>query len=260
MSLLREPTDLEAALSGVPPKRVEALGLVHITVANALAGILQSGELVPSHCETFGMNLLYFSYGLPYYRPRAKQTQDDLEFPVAFVFGAERLHDVARFYPYDTGAAAKGLFGARWTSFLTRFEELYIVQSPERLVSRWYQSNTNYLQGRVRDPLSTSREPAKRLHHFLKQDLAHLGVDQRQRTIECLVDEPFSIFDALEWIAYPHTAATDIHKLWRACRPRKFRYKPYHADVNDNPAALVTLIRGMARDELKHMWEPPNGA
>lgn len=260
MALPRNSSRLETALAGTPFKPLEALGLVHITVAKALTGILQGGQLVPSHCETFGTNLLYFSYGLPYYRPPAKQTQDELEFPVAFVFGAERLSSVARFYPYDTGAAAKGLFGDRWTSFLTRFEELYILKRPDRLVSRWYESNANYLKGLVPTRQSGGIDPARRLHHFLWQNMSHLGIDQRQRTIECLVDEPFPIFDALEWVAYPETAETAIRALWLASRQKKFRYEAYHADVNDNPASLVTLIRDKARRELKYMWEPPNGA
>jgi hypothetical protein len=97
-------------------------------------------------------------------------------------------------------------------------------------------------------------------NRFLAQDMSLRGADQRQRTIECIADEPFQLLDALDWVAYPETAATDVRLLWTACEHQKFRSRSYVVDVNENPASLVSVIRDMARKDLEYIWEPPDAS
>ena len=260
MPLSRNTTQIERALAQLPLQRLEQLGLVHLTVAKSLRSILRGRQLIPSHCETFGTRLLYFSYGLPYYRPKYQQTEEILEFPVALAFGTSSLSRMARFYPYDTGGAASGIFGPRWKTYLSKFDQLYVTTHPERLVSCFYESNLNYLRGRSQPYSARGSEPVDTIHRFLVQDMSLRGADQRQRTIECIADEPFQLLDALDWVAYPDTAATDIRLLWNACEHQKFRSRSYVVDVNDNSASLVSIIRDMARKDLGHIWEPPNAS
>jgi len=259
MPLPRDSSELETALARLRLQRLEQLGLVHLTVAKSLRSILRGRQLIPSHCEKFGTRLLYFSYGLPYYRPKYHQTEEVLEFPVALAFGANSLSKMARFYPYDTGGAADGVFGPIWKTFLSKFDQLYVTTNPERLVSCFYGSNSSYLRGRVRPYSARGSKPVDAIHRFLAQDMSLMGADQRQRTIECIADEPFQLLDALDWVAYPATATTDIGLIWKACN-QKFRSRRYIPDVNDNPASLVSWIRNMAREDLKHLWESPNAS
>jgi hypothetical protein len=252
-------TLLENALARTPISTIEQLGLVHLTVARALQGILKSEALIPSHCEVFDRKLVYLSYGLPYYRPRNQQTEDSLLHPIALAFSPNLLGAMERFYPYDTGAARAGLFGRKWTTFLNRFEELYVSDNPQRLVALLYGSNSRYLRGEVASQSDLLMPPLERLTEFLAQNFSSRGVDQRQRTIECISGAIVPVLKELEWVAYPHTATVAIAELWRASS-RKFRYESYVADVNDNPAALVTLVRGLARKALAHQSEAPHGA
>jgi hypothetical protein len=251
-------TRLETALSKVAFPSVEQLGLVHITIADALRDILDTEALVPSYCETFNKRLLYFSYGLPYYRPGNRRTEDFLQHPVALAFNPTLLAQVERFYPYDTGAANRGLFGTKWTPFLKRFEDLYVTEAPERLVASLYGSNHNYLKGEVPRHGGSMPQPLATLLRFLASNLSGSGVDQRQRTIEGLTGDSIAVLNSLEWVAYPETAADLVRQLWRACDP-KFRYQEYQPDVNDNPAELVVLIRAHARRAFGHLSEPPHG-
>jgi hypothetical protein len=184
----------------------------HLTVARALKSITRSRELTPSHCQTFGESLLYFSYGPLYHRPRDYQTEQPLEFPIALAFSRDHLARIARYYPYDAGAAAKGS-----SDRLGVFDE-----AP----GGWFL-------------------PVARIYNFLSQDMSAHRIDQQQRTIERISDDPFPVLDALEWVAYPHTVATEICELWRARERQKFRWRAYAFTIlrpADRPARICDTV------------------
>lgn len=198
---------------------------------------------------------MFFSYGAPYYRPHNHQTEDKLEFPIVFVFDVELLDQFSRFYPFDTGAMGTGAFGSSWQGRLGNLEDLHIARKPERLVACFYESNGQYLRGEV-GHAPRGPAPIPTIHAFLSADLSASGVDQRQRTIECIADAPINVLAHLRLVAYPITMSSDVRRLWEAC-PKKFEPLSYEPDVNDNPAMLMTLLRKQIREKLEHYWKAP---
>lgn len=252
----RSMTTLEDALSKHhPPQLLEQLAVVHVTIGRHLASIANFGAIRPTFCSVFDRDLIYFSYGAPYFRPANRQTQDALEFPIVFVFEPKALSQFWRFYPFDTGGLVRGIFGDRWQKELSDFDELFIDRQPERLVACFYETNPGYLKGTV-SSAAPAKEPLKSLHNFLREDLSHLGSDQRQRTIECIAQKPISVFNGLRWVAYPTSFSTEIAKLWGLCS-EKFEGFPYEEDVNENPSALVTLIKQEMRSRFRFLHTAP---
>lgn len=247
-------TKLENAVSSVS-SQLELLSVAHVTVARHVASIVKLRELRPRHCDVFGSDLLYFSYGAPYYRPRNEQTEDALEFPVALLFDVSLLDCVRRFYPFDTGALMQGIFGDRWKNELGDLDEHYVRNRPDRLVSCLYGSNAQYLRGEVRSRVKRV-DPLPQLRRFLSTNMAARGVDGRQRTIECVIDRAVSVLRHLRWIGYPSNISRQVRKLWDDSE-QKFKFYGYPVDVNENPAALVTLLAKEARREFLHLHEPP---
>jgi hypothetical protein len=234
------------------------LPLAHLTIARHLQTIIASLGLVPSYCAVFDRAYLYFSYGAPYYRPANRQTQDALELPISFVFSPELLSTIERAYPFDTGAVAGGLCGDDWRGRLS-LDELYVTCSPRSLVHAFYGSNDAYLKGRPRRTPVPAVEPVLLVSRFLLEDLSWLGVDQRQRTIECIAGAGISLLDHLKLIAYPSIYTPQIAELWRAV-PRKFDWIAYEADVNENPSSLVTHMSKLIRQRLGYLFNSPNGS
>jgi hypothetical protein len=249
-------TSLEDALSKhCPAKLLEQLAVAHVTIGRYLTSIVDFGEIRLNHCSIFDCDLLYFSYGAPYYRPANHQTQDALELPVVLVFDPAALSQFSRFYPFDTGGVMRGVFGDDWQKKLSNLDELYVTSQPERLVSCFYETNPSYLKGVVTKTVPAT-EPLKVLHRFLREDLSDLGSDQRQRTIECIAEMPIEVFSGLRWVAYPTCFSKQIARLWGLCY-EKFDWFTYEEDVNDNPFALVTLIRQEMRKKFSFLHTSP---
>jgi len=247
-------TDLEKALISASPPPVEKLALMHVTLGRWLSTIVKKRELRPQHCDVFGQNALFFSYGAPYYRPKNRQTQDSLEFPVVFVFSSAILPLFNRFYPFDTGALVSGLLGPELLDN-GGLDELYIEGDPQRLVSCFYKSNTRYLRGQVQRIIPRIN-PLPIVRQHLAKDLSSKGIDQRQRTIECIANKGISLLEHLIYVVFPKPMSRQIRRLWKVC-PTKFKYHFYEPDINENPSSLITHVAKVLKEELKYMWERP---
>lgn len=247
-------TDLEKALFSISPPMVEKLAPVHVTLGRWLSIIVQQEELHPQYCDVLGQDALFFSYGAPYYRPKNRQTQDVLEFPVVFVFDSTILSLFNRFYPFDTGALASGLLGSKLLD-IGGLDELYIKSEPQRLVSCFYKSNARYLHGQVQRSIPKIH-PLPIIRRQLEKNLTSKNIDQRQRTIECISNKQISLLEHLIYVVFPEPMSRQIRSLWKAC-PTKFDFHVYRPDINENPSSLITHIAKVLREELMHMWESP---
>jgi hypothetical protein len=190
-------SDLERALAKIHSHVHEPLALAHVTVGRYLGQIIERGCLVPRHCQIFDDHLIYLSYGAPYYKPTARQTEDALEFPVILILDTQIRALMDFYYPFDTEAVHAGIFGDRWRKDLGEFARFRIVDQPERIISALYGSNRAYLRGRVLRK-AAKYDPLPLLRSFLSQDLADAGVDQRQRENSGVLLDP-TAFGNTSW-------------------------------------------------------------
>lgn len=91
------------------------LPLVHVTAAWTANEILRGGKFETRHCDVFDRHLVYFFVLRPAYRSRFgdEESHQITRFPVVFVLKPDALPDPVHVYPFDTGAAAKGVFAAQ---------------------------------------------------------------------------------------------------------------------------------------------------
>jgi hypothetical protein len=246
---------LESALSKINCQVAEQLALAHVTVGRYLSQIIGQASLMPRYCKTFNDDLIYLSYGAPYYKPTAGQTEDALELPIVIILDSDVQGLLDCYYPFDTGAVHAGLFGEDWRNKLSDFDRFRIRKNPERIVSALYGSNGDYLRGRVLRR-TAKHEPLPLLRSFLSEDLSIRGADNRQRTIEGVSRNSIDLSRSILWIAYPDLYALDIRDLWLKCTS-KFDSFAYEVDVRESPAALVTYINKEARKRFSFLHTPP---
>jgi hypothetical protein len=121
------------------------LPLVHTTEYFRLPLIQTSNILQPLSCSVFKEPLLYFFYGRPAYRDASQTTptRDVGFYPICFVFRPGTICKKAkRVYPFDTGAAQKGLYepAIRRTDALTGYGVQAVVESARKIVSRFFET------------------------------------------------------------------------------------------------------------------------
>ncbi len=104
----------ELRARSVPPAEALPIPLVHVTAVGIAREILGSRQLETRRCDVFNHQLLYFfalkpAYGLKDGDEKSHQIN---RFPFAFVVRPEAVETPFHVYPFDTGAAAKGIFAA----------------------------------------------------------------------------------------------------------------------------------------------------
>ena len=101
------------------------LPIFHQSKAVYFQDILTDRHLIPTYCERMDDNILYFSYGEPYYRS-GKRTEDPDFLPVVFMFQGNLAGDSAKIFPYDTGGVFLGYY-EDWSKLLSEWERYAIV-------------------------------------------------------------------------------------------------------------------------------------
>ena len=179
--------------------------LVHSTSFQSLVTIIESHVLSPTPCTVFsGEELLYLFYGKPAYRVSTAVTnQGQLRhLPVCFILTPESIKSAKRIYPFDSGAFESGLFDA-FLSGLRRDNFMVgdFPQGPQRLVSAFYENNSNYYFGNVSDaikPLPSQLEVSGYLDMLRDTAVSYSGTsqsasDDRRQTIEIQTDSPVAL-------------------------------------------------------------------
>lgn len=252
---LPSPLELEDKILQLP--------IAHLTTLHSFERIVNNGgDLKPLKCDVFDCELLYFSYGGVFHRPKQFVTNKPFWLPVAILFTPKLLNQMNCFFPYDTGAAKKNFYG-RWSSELSIFEKYRIPNGEEnneilqKLVHYTYGSNEQYLAGNALEN-TAGDEPLLTLINFLKADLSQdnteNNTDHRQHVIECQTSQVISlknVFEDIIWIGLPAQCREQFNKLCQLTRPiRPPTCYFYPTSKNENPYAIARELQGKARDEI----------
>jgi hypothetical protein len=202
-----------AAATGILP-------LVHITRAYGFDTILDGDALEPSECDVFKEKLIYLFYGRPAYRAKdGNNARLEFEWPIVFVFDPEKVPDLRRIFPFDTGAFALRLY----SEFFDKKSELMdfsldpTLESAKKLVSAFYQDNEEYYRGETRKNVDI---PLRQFEAQGVHELARLpGVqgaitqyrtrDERSSAIEVQVSRTISLKHALIALVLPEPYLDD---------------------------------------------------
>lgn len=248
------PKTLDKALQKVPAdaKSLEvALPAAHVAPARFFGAITNSGSLAPQHCPVFDRKLLYFFYGGVLYRGGRRPTLDTLDLPVAFLFGPEILNEVRSYFPFDTGAHAKGMYGKPGESLKpleTRFRVLgrktYLTAC--KLITVVFGSNANYLAGKPDPACATRPEPFPVLHAFLSSNLTKHNVDHRFASVECQFTSPIPLDKNLLWVGFPKVYTGLFAEICGALEPYVPEHYAYDCHRVMVPAEAAAILQDRA--------------
>src|SRR6202040_3163431 len=129
------------------------LPLVHITRAYAFDQIIDGDTLEPNDCDVFKEKLIYLFYGRPAYRAKeGNNARLEFEWPIVFVFDAEKISGIKRIFPFDTGAFVQRLYSQFFDhrSELMDFALNPNLESVRQLVGAFYRDNDEYYRGETR--------------------------------------------------------------------------------------------------------------
>ena len=150
------PFGLREIIQGQEPVSDE-LGLIHITSTGYGREIINSGKLEIKNCSVFHNKLVYFFFGRPVYRLTGGDEKTDIigRFPIAFVFSAKDLGSPFHVYPFDTGAAHRGLFDSQSSpgDFLDDFELEPTIEGARKHIGWAFENNSAYFEGDIRSGL-----------------------------------------------------------------------------------------------------------
>jgi hypothetical protein len=238
------------------------LPIVHTSIARWFGSIVSQGRLEPRQCPVFGERLIYLFYGGAFYRPSEFTTKNVDELPVAFLFEPAALTKIARYYPFDTGALVSGRLGAsgdRLRPFRSAFQVPGgDIQTPTRMVHHLFNSNENYIYGRVDPDCQTKPSPLPELFELMTQDLTSKGTDHRQCCIECHSVDAMELGQHLLWLAfpenhYPYFVQLFGSKRWKripVCYPYRahaiFHTREIAYDIHQQALRFIELYRKAA--------------
>jgi hypothetical protein len=250
---------LESVLSNVNSEVIKPLVLAHVTSYKHLSKIISDKNLSPLPCNVLKDDVLYLSYGAPFFKKSPHFTQDPEEFPIVIIFTPEMHDKIDCYFPFDTGAASGKKYGKKWKS-LSNIYDYHIKKKPENIVSAFYGSNSNYIVGKAVDYDNINIEPAPYLRKFLKDDLTALDIDERQRTIECVTKNQFPLVNKVLWVAYPDLYFGDNNKIIEKIKELKgyntdeLNEYQYHVGVSASPSQLLQGIKMRFIDDHKTLF------
>jgi hypothetical protein len=243
---LKEVIDEANPIDGILP-------LVHIADASHLEDIIDSAILLPTECDVFKENLLYFFYGRPAYKTRKEENSNlFVDFPVVFalkpkIYPANRV----RAFPLDTGAFKRGYYKGHFHKE-TAIESLEIEpdeDSISRYIGLFYANNLDYYVGR------STKNTEIRPTEFILQGLHELArlpaqpstqnsipQDERSSSIEIQFSSSMPLKDNVLAIILPGAflGESDVKSRIRAINPTHLEtYDTMHGMGPQGVAAIV---------------------
>lgn len=243
-----------------------SLPISHLLSCRTLKQSVENGFLEQTDCKVFNRKLIYLSYGGVFHRYGYKPTSEAAYLPAAILFKPSLLRRMDCFFPYDTGAAKKERYGL-WSHELCKWENYRVhnrdgFDMPAKIVHFLYGKSESYLDGEVSGKTISDTSPCSEiltnLIKFLREDLTSLGVDYRQRTIECQTTQPMEfkeIYDEILWIALPEEFM-GLYYDWRvrmrpSPAPRKYFYK---WRKGRRPLEIASILEDKARDIINEEY------
>lgn len=203
-----------------------ALPLLHTTTLGRIDDILSQKSLSLCRCSVFSKELLYLFYGGPYYRPKCADINNKMSYmPVVFMLRPSILKDATCFFPYDTGATEKGVYGDHWSPTLGDFEKFRmngdeIILAPRKFIRHVFGDNQKYINGELLETYRKLPIPIPMLGDFYSEMSEKWKIsgfpDTRRWKIECHFDKPIPLKDNVLWIGYPKTEQKDLIKFHKA--------------------------------------------
>ncbi|NPV25394.1 hypothetical protein [Bradyrhizobium aeschynomenes] len=130
------------------------LPLVHITAVGNAREIVSSGDLEIRKCRAFQKELLYFFAVRLAYRLKDgdEKSHQINRFPFVFIVRPDALKTPYHVYPFDTGAAIKGVFDSQADPYipLDDYELEPTLEAAARHIKWAFGSLEDYLEGNLR--------------------------------------------------------------------------------------------------------------
>ena len=187
------------------------LPLVHTTDVYKFVDALDSGSVEPRPCEVFnGESLVYMFYGRPSFRSNdgAEPTTMAHYLPVCLLFSLEKCGDIRRIFPFDSGAFDRGMYEAflHANMKLDDFGLVPDVKTPGKLISKFFGSVTDYMNGRAVSGLNADATQFE-AHSYLELVSAKgaNSIDSRSSSIEVQLSNSVNISEAVMAIILPST-------------------------------------------------------
>lgn len=194
------------------------LPLVHTTRSYMLGDIRQSHTIEAGECTVFrGEKLNYFFVGRPAYKYLSKENQSPYwEFPTCFIFDFSVVSNIARIFPFDSGAFRSGLYPDYIKKMnIDHFNAGNDISVVGKLIGSFFGNVKNYLK-LVSDSekdfcakfsLGPFDAEVKALHR-LSSEVSAENFDDRRLTVEIqnksdlnlLVNSPMAIVVPIEYL------------------------------------------------------------
>jgi hypothetical protein len=129
------------------------LPFVHITRAYAFDEMIGGDTLEPKHCNVFNEPLIYLFYGRPAYRAKdGNNARLEFEWPIVFLFDPEKISNLRRLFPFDTGAFTSKMYSDFFdkSSKLEHFQLEASLESARKFVGTFYIDHKEYYTGLTR--------------------------------------------------------------------------------------------------------------
>lgn len=192
-------TKFNEILKGTTGK-LKILPIVHTCDGYGFTAILKLEKIKLYMCDVFKKEYLYAYYGIPSYRNTSKNATNNLAFfPVCFIINYDKIPDLFKLHPFDTGAFSK-IPEIKKNHFhpkmeITDFElNPYIIEAV-KVVEKFYKSNKNYVANKPcvkTDDFAISDFEA-RSYTSLISDKTTTNYDNRVSTIEMIFNDEIKL-------------------------------------------------------------------
>ena len=174
--------------------------------------------------------------------------------PLTFVFRPETRFQVARIYPFDTGASQMGLYEPEVQAphALRKYPVAAVIERARQIVHRFFETNENYLAGRPKIGLAfTPDEVDAEAYYKLVSGGGRRKCDDRRSAIEVQISGSVSLREHLMAIVMPTHFLDDIQLRKTLIDEWHVHPLTYDADMGMRPTEFHGIIRAMIRDYYK---------
>lgn len=234
----------ELRVSSGHATRVRPLPLVHTTSVAVARNALPVGTLRASKCSVFEKELAYFFVGRPSYRLKGSDQRSRYitPFPVVFVLAGDAIQSPFHVYPFDTGAAANGIFdtSADTTIPLEDYELDPSIQAAYEHIERCFRTTGDYFDA-ILNAQYVNSVGALDYTDNSYIGIAGSGVASR--------GSPDMRASAVEVAVQAHVRLHDVLKLFIAPKQMMGGY-------GNAPAAEVGLAMNLGAEVQYYDWQP----